>query len=122
MKSAVAFVLAVLMFATPATHVLAQTPQQQDAPVRKDVPPAQPVTLEQSVVPELPKTGPMDALLPPPNLGLAVALNPGADEPAQVPSGLAVILIVVIVTIIVLSVRACDEDASSFFPKIICFG
>ena len=74
MKVVVAFVLIVLMFATPATQVLAQTPQQQDVPARQDVPPAQPftpgVTLDQSLVPELPSlpmTDPMDALLPAPN-------------------------------------------------------
>ena len=99
MKSAVAFVLTVLVFATPATQVLAQTPQQQDAPACQDVPPAQAVTLEQSPVPELPKMNTMASLLPAPNAGLAVALNPGVDElaPAPISTGLKIAIYVVLI-------------------------
>ncbi len=87
MQSTIAFVMTVLLSATPATQVLAQTPQQQDVPARKDVPPAQRITLdvtpEQSLVPELPNTNPLDARLPTPSLGLAVALNLGPDALTQ---------------------------------------
>ena len=118
MKSAVAFVLTVLMFATPATQVLAQTRQQQDVSARKDVPPAQPVTLdvtpEQSLVPELPKTDPMAALLPAPNLGLAVALNLGADELTQEApvDKKEIIIIVVILVVLAIAVCAAIEECS----------
>lgn len=112
MKGAVAFVLTVLMVATPATQVLAQTPQQQDVPAPQDVPLAQPVTLgvtlEQSLAPELPAlpmTNPLDALLPAPNVALAVALNPGADVLAPAPMskpGKVVLIVVGVVGAIVI--------------------
>ena len=112
MKSAVAFVLTVLMFATPATQVLAQTPQQQqDAPARQDVPPAQAVTLdvtpEQSLAPELPKTNPLDALLPAQNVGLAVALNP-VDELAPAPVSDQAQVVIFLVILLVIAVLVCS--------------
>lgn len=104
MKAAVAFVLTVLMVATPATQVLAQTPQQQDVPAPPDVPLAHPVTRDatpgQSLAPELQAlrmTNPLDALLRAPNVGLAVGLDPGVDELAPAPmsrSGKVTLLVV----------------------------
>ena len=114
MQSTVAFFLTVLMFATPATQVLAQTPQQRDVPARKDVPPAQRVTLdvtpEQSLVPEvptLPMTNPLDALLPPPNAGLAVALRPGADALTQDTTIDKKGILIMILFVVVLGIVVC---------------
>ncbi len=99
MKGAVAFLLTVLMFATPVTQVLAQTPRQQDVPAR------QPVTLDvtlKRVAPELPKTNPLDAPLPAPNEGPAVALNAGELMPAPLAKGDIIALRVLLVGAIVL--------------------
>ena len=115
MQSTVAFVMTVLLFATPATQVLAQTPQQQDAPARQDVPPAQAVTLEQSLVPELPalpKTDPMDALLPAPNVGLAVALDKDELAPAPMSQGGKVVIVVVVVMLLLVAIMVRASLAS----------
>lgn len=60
MQSTVAFVVAVLMIATPATQVLAQTPQQQDIPARRNIPHPPPVKIDATSAampaPQLPMT------------------------------------------------------------------
>jgi len=119
MKGAVAFLLIVLMLATPATQVLAQTPQQQDVPTRQPVTPD--VTLRQ-VAPELSKTNPMEALLPAPNLGLAVALNAGELAPAPLAKGDVVALKILVVGAIVLlalfALSAKDDDVGIRPPPV----
>ncbi len=119
MRGAVVFVLTVIMVATPATQVLAQAPQQHDVPARRAFPPAQSVTpdatQEQSPVPDflaLPMTNPADAVLPTPDLGLAVALNPRVDEtPLSTP--VKVVLIVVAVVLVIGIIIFVDCLASS---------
>jgi len=112
MQSTVAFVMAIVMFATPVTQVLAQTPQQQDVPLaRNDVPVAQPIAPDVTLMPPLrllPAANPMDVLLPPPNLALAVALHAGADDlpPAPIAKALKIGLIVVGILIVAFLIAA----------------
>ena len=127
MRGAIVFVLTVVMFATPATQVLAQTPQQHDVPSR-----AQPVTLnatlERSLAPgflALPMTNPVDALLPTPNLGLAVALNPRGDalqeetdNSQKLVIGLAVLLLVALIVVVVV----CQKRSEDRTKIVGCFG
>ena len=119
MKGAVAFLLIVLLLATPATQVLAQTPQQQDVPTRQPVTPD--VTLRR-VAPELSKTNPMEALLPAPNLGLAVALNAGELAPAPLAKGDVVALRILVVGAIVLlalfALSLADTDVGIRLPPV----
>ena len=126
MKAALAFVLTVLMVATPATQVLAQTPQGQDVPGRTDVdvPLAQPVTADVTAMPSLhllPSTNPMEGLLPAQSLGLAEALHGGADElpPVPIAKPLKIGLIVVgsaLAILIVLFVICLSTDDDCLNP------
>jgi len=115
MKSAVAFVLTVLMFAMPATQVLAQTPRQQEVPSAQSS--TFDVTQEPSLVPELPETNPLDALLPPSSLGLAVALNP-VDAPAPtsetVKIAIGVVLLVAAIIIALELLCGGEKDCSLY--------
>jgi hypothetical protein len=90
MKAALSIVLAALLIMLPVEQVLAQAVQQEAVSVQQTAPSdgaaalfrVPPVTENPA---RLLRTNPADALLPTPNLGLAVAINPRVDEPAPMP-------------------------------------
>ena len=139
MKAALSIALAGLLVILPVEQVLAQAAQQEAVSVQQTAPAdgatrlfrVPPLTqntarllrtpFERALVPEflaLPMTNPVDALLPTPNLGLALALNPGVDELAQVaqpPKKLADLLIwpivvAVLVVIVVWVIVQCTNE------------
>ncbi len=91
MKAVLSIVLAALLLILPVEQVLAQAaPQQKAVGVQQTVPSdgaarllRVPPLSENSV--RLLRTNPVDALLPTPNLGLAVAISPRVDAFAPMP-------------------------------------
>ncbi len=90
MPKAISVVLAALLIILPVEQVLAQAVQQEAVSVQQTAPSNGaaalfhvPSATENSA--RLLRTSPVDALLPTPNLGLAVAISPRVDEFAPMP-------------------------------------
>ena len=90
MHKAISVVLAALVIILPVEQVLAQAVQQEAVSVQQTAPSNGAAALFRvpSVTENharLLRTTPVDALLPTPNLGLAVAISPRVDEFAPMP-------------------------------------
>ena len=91
MRKALSIFLAALLIILPVEQVLAQAIQQEAVSVQRTAPSdgaaalfRVPPLTENSA--RLLRTNPVDALLPTPNLGLAVAISPRVDELGSMPS------------------------------------
>ena len=121
MRKAISVVLATLLIILPVEQVLAQAVQQKAAGVQQTAPSddaaalfrVPPVT-ENSA--RLLRTNPVDALLPTPNLGLAVAIRPRVDELAPMPlsrGGKIAIIVGAVLVIGAIAILVSIANASS---------